>query len=102
MRLRGEDIINYPDRYLREIAEFLGLRTDPEAIEQMKHPERSPFARFGPANARLGNDPHFLEHPVLHTNGTRPQRLEGPLKWRMDGREFSPRVTQLARAFGYE
>jgi hypothetical protein len=102
LRLRGEEVFADPDTYLRRIGAWLGVRTDPEALEQMKHPERSSFARFGPPNARLGNDPHFLEQPVLRASQKRHQSLEGPLSWRPDGIGFSPRVKGLARAFGYD
>ena len=53
MRVRGEDLLGEPDTYLRKIAEWLGLRTDEEAIEAMKHPEQSPYACIGPENALL-------------------------------------------------
>src|SRR5262249_18586200 len=60
MRVRGEDILKKPGKELREIATWLGLRTDAEAIDKMKHPERSPYACFGPPGARFGNDRFFL------------------------------------------
>ena len=37
--------------------------TDTDAIEEMMHPERSPFACFGPLDALFGNDPNFLSGP---------------------------------------
>ena len=61
--LRGEDLLRDPDAVLYELASWLGVRRDREAIEHMKHPENSPFACFGPANARFGNDPKFLQAP---------------------------------------
>lgn len=99
---RGEDLLADPDRALREVAAWMGLRTDDEAIESMKHPERSPYACFGPPGARGGNDPFFLQNPALRPDRARPQSLEGPLSWRADGRGFLPKVKQLAREFGYE
>jgi hypothetical protein len=102
MWLRGEDLLTDPDRYLREITTWLRLRTDAEAIEQMKHPERSPFAHFGPLGAHLGHDPHFLQQPVLRPHATKLQSLEGPLSWREDGVGFSTPVKRLAREFGYK
>jgi hypothetical protein len=101
MRMRGEDLLSTPDPHLRKIAAWLELRTDAEAIEQMKHPERSPFACFGPPGAFLGNDPSFLEHPLLRPGQAKPQKLEGALSWRNDGAEFLPKVQSLARQFGY-
>jgi hypothetical protein len=101
MRIRGEDLLAEPYLHLRQIAEWLGLRTDAEAIQEMKHPERSPFACFGPPGARLGNDPSFLERPALRPGHEHPQSLAGRLSWREDGSGFSPQVKQLARKFGY-
>ncbi len=101
-RIRGEDILTDPDRHLRQITEWLGLRTDAEAIEEMKHPERSPYACFGPTGARFGKDRFFLENPVLRASRAESQSLEGPLSWRTDGEGFSRKVKRRAREFGYE
>jgi hypothetical protein len=100
MQLRGEDVLTEPDLHLRHVATWLGIRTDAEAIEQMKHPERSPYACFGPKNARAGNDPSFLSNPVLRPAQVKQESLEGPLSWRPDG--FLPKVKHLAREFGYQ
>ena len=102
LRIRGEEILKEPDNELCEIAAWLGLRTDAEAIEEMKHPERSPYACFGPTGARFGNDRFFLENPTLRPARAEPQSLEGPLNWRADGEGFSAPVKRLAREFGYE
>lgn len=102
MRLRGEDLMSDPDYYLPQIAKWLGLRTDAAAIEEMKHPERSPFACIGPRNASLGNDLNLLKEPQLRPYRAHPQSLEEPPNWRKDGRAFSPKVKQLAREFGYQ
>jgi hypothetical protein len=100
-RIRGEDLLSHPDQSLREIASWMGLRIDAQAIEEMKHPERSPYASFGPPGARFGNDRLFLESPALRTDRAKPQSLDGPLSWRLDGEVFSPEVIRLAREFGY-
>jgi sulfotransferase family protein len=103
MRIRGEDLLADPDTHVREIARWLGVRTDAEAIEAMKHPERSPYACPGPVNARFGNDPNFLQSPALRpSRGPVRQSLDGPLPWRGDGGGFSPEVKDLAREFGYK
>jgi hypothetical protein len=101
MRVRGEDWLNEPERVLAEVAAWLGLRTDAEAVEAMKHPEQSPYARFGPPNAPMGNDGFFLANPLLRPERAQGKSLEGPLSWRSDGRELSPRVKILAQQFGY-
>jgi hypothetical protein len=101
LRVRGEDILKDPDNELREIAAWLGLRTDPVAIEEMKHPERSPYACFGPPGARYGNDRFFLENPILRPARVEPLSLDGPLSWRADRQGFAPEVKRLAEEFGY-
>jgi len=102
LRIRGEDLLQAPDGPLRRIAEWLRVRSDDEAINEMKHPERSPYACFGPPGARYGNDSLFLESPALRPARAKPQSLQGPLSWREDRLHFLPEIKQLAREFGYE
>jgi hypothetical protein len=102
LRVRGEDVFADPDGVLGEIAGWLEVRTDGAAVEEMKHPERSPYARLGPPGARYGNDGHFLLDPVLRAGGGVRACLDGPLSWRMDGQGFWPEVRALAGEFGYE
>lgn len=101
MQVRGEDLLTEPDHHLREIASWIGLRVDAKAVEAMKHPERSPFACLGPSNAKMGNDPNFLQRPALRTGQANAQSLEGPLPWRRDGLGFRTEVRALAQQFGY-
>jgi hypothetical protein len=85
--IRGEDILHQPDHHLRQIVKWLDLCADSDAVEQMKHPERSPFAGFGPPGARFGNDPSFMKNHAIRPHGdsrrledrVKPQSLEGPL-----------------------
>ena len=102
LRVRGEDVVLEPDVQLRQIADWLGLRTDAEAIEQMKHPEASPFSKLGPPNAPFGSDPKFIKEPALRPGRVQTQSLDGPLGWREDGQGFAENVKDLARRFGYE
>jgi hypothetical protein len=102
MWIRGEDLLTDPDQGLRSIASWLGLRADDEAIAEMKHPERSPYACFGPPGAPFGNDFFFLQNPVLRPARAEPQTLDGPLSWREDGQGFLPEVQALAHQFGYQ
>lgn len=102
LRVRGEDLVQSPDKALPEIAAWMNLRTDPEAIEQMKHPEHSPYASLGPPGARYGNDVFFLQDPVLRpARAAEPLSLDGPLEWRNDGAGFCAEVKSLANEFGY-
>ncbi len=101
LQVRGEDLLLNLDQKLAEISEWMGLRTDNEAIEEMKHPERSPFASIGPVNAPMGNDHKFLEDPVLKPYRVKDVSLDGKLSWRDDIEGFSPEVRDLATRFGY-
>ena len=101
MRVRGEDLLGEPDRVLREIVNWMGLRNDVSAIEAMKHPEASPYAFFGPPGGRYGNDENFLRDPSPRFGRTKALRLEGPLGWRTDGQGFSDEVKRLAQELGY-
>jgi len=101
MRIRGEDIMDKPEEYLGRIARWLGLRDDAEAIEEMMHPERSPFACFGPINALFGNDPNFLSGPTFRPHKVKIPPLDKPVPWRDDRKGLRPEVVALAQEFGY-
>lgn len=98
--MRGEDLLSRPEPSLRLISDWLGIRSDEDAIEAMMHPEESPFAVFGPENAALGNDPHFLENPALAPFHEQPSDLDSPLSWD-DELLFDDNLKELARSFGY-
>jgi len=65
-----------PDTYLVEVAEWLGISTDKDSIALMRHPEKSPFACYGPKNAKFGNDPSYLEAPEFREYEPREFSLE--------------------------
>jgi hypothetical protein len=100
LRLRGEDLLASPDAHVGHIAAWLGVDTSATALERMKHPEESPFACFGPPNARFGDDPSFLEKPWLRPYTHRAQDLDGPLSWNPQ-LTFSAAIKELAQGFGY-
>jgi hypothetical protein len=99
--VRVEELVSDPGRAMAGLATWLRLRSDDDAVEAMMRPELSPFARFGPPTAHLGNDIFFLEQPELRPGRARPQSLDGPLDWRQDGAGFLPEVVDLAKRFGY-
>jgi hypothetical protein len=98
--IRGEELLADPDRLLVEIARWLGIRDDDEALEAMKHPENSPYACYGPNNARVGNDPGFIEDAALRRYEPKALSLDGPLSWDA-GVELSEEIRLLAEKFGY-
>ena len=103
MQIKGEMLLGDLETYLPQIAEWLGVRTDAAAIGQMMHPESSPYAHRGPAKALYGNDPNFLENPVLDRERLRKMAepsLQGELPWGR-GKVFSKPTLKLAKQFGY-
>ncbi len=101
MLLRSEDLLSKPNEVLYSLTTWLGLRSDADAIAAMLHPERSPYAFFGPAGARYGNDRFFLQDPGFRARPQPSDRLDGPLPWRTDGLGFTPTVKDLAIQLGY-
>lgn len=102
LRLQGERVVTDPHDHLERLACWLGVDASPGSVEAMAHPERSPFAGFGPDGARFGNDPKFLADPFPRARTARPQSLEDPVAWRSDGSGLSEEVKLLAREFGFE
>ena len=101
IRVRGEELLARPDERLATIAGALGVRATPGAIRAMQHPEHSPYARPGPSNAPLGNDPNFVHAPRLRRPEATPSTLEKPPAWKIDARLWQ-QVSDCARALGYE
>lgn len=99
--VRGEQLVGGDPDVLRSVAQWLHVRSDDSALEAMKHPERSPYARLGPSSAQFGSDAFLREGPLIDPTWTEPRRLEGPLGWRAGGGSFLPHVSQLARRLGY-
>lgn len=99
--VRGEDLLSDPKQGLFDVASWLGVRTDSEALEEMRYPERSRFASYGPASAPFGSDLFLVQGPILRPAWVEPHSLEGPLRWRSDDQGFFPEVRELALQFGY-
>lgn len=100
--VRGELLLTQDECYLPQIAQWLGIRDDAEAIEAMRHPEHSPFARPGPVNARWGDDRKFLLSPTLRRPElTLPPLREDPLLAQVPDPELAQAVGELARQMGY-
>ncbi|GAX59667.1 ABC-type oligopeptide transport system, periplasmic component [Candidatus Scalindua japonica] len=102
MRMRGEELMEHPQKQLAIVCRWLGIRDDDNAIEEMMHPERSPFACFGPINALFGNDPNFLRGSAFRQHKPKIPPLDEPLPWREDGKGLRMEVLGLAQDFGYK
>lgn len=100
--VRGEDLLSDSNEGLLEVTSWLGLRSDRETCEEMRHPERSRFASYGPESASFGSDIFLLERPLLRPGWVKPRSIEGPVEWRSDGQGLFPEVKELALQFGYQ
>jgi hypothetical protein len=102
LRLGAEDFLSNIDAGARRIAVWLGVRVDEEAIDAMKHPERSPFARPGPAGTGVigGNDPEFMASPQPRPVEL-PGTLEPPEGWTLGPAKWRA-VVDLAVQLGYQ
>jgi hypothetical protein len=99
--VRGEDLLGEGSAGLVALAAWLGVRTTPEAIEEMRHPERSAYAAVGPPSAAFGSDRFLRPGPLVRSEWTRPRSIDGPLAWRSDARGFLLEVKRTARDLGY-
>ncbi len=101
LRIAGEELLQEHDKYLIQISEWLGLRSDPDAIEAMKHPEYSPYACVGPINARFGNDRKFLMSPELRSAKFKLPRLDTHTYYENIPDEHKPEILNLTHQLGY-
>ena len=99
LRVRGEALLNAPATVLPAALAWLGLPADDAALAAMTHPEESPYASVGPEGARWGNDPHFLERPLLRAVPL-PGRVEAPPVWGLPA-ALAGEVAAVGRALGY-
>lgn len=98
--IRGETFLAEPEANLADLCHWLGISDDREALEEMLHPERSPYACLGPRNAPFGTDPSFIRNPALRRFVPKPTSLDGPVA--MPGNPlFSEELIEYARALGY-
>ena len=86
---------------MREIAIWLGLRSDELAVDAMLNPAASPFARFGPEDSGVtgGSDSGFLSDPAPHEVEL-PDTVDPPPKWSEEPHVWKM-VVDLANELGY-
>lgn len=100
--LRVEDLLSRPDSTLAALCEWLGWSAEPDQIDAMQQPERSPFSALGPDAALYGADERFLADPTFARRLRLAESLEGALDWRTDGQRFAPEVLAIASRYGYD
>jgi len=99
--VRAEDVLNDARSRLRSIAAWLEIRTDENAIENMMHPEASPFANWGLDESGVagGNDPNFLRDPIPRPVQL-PRTVDQPFGW--EGYSSLWQLTvEIANRLGY-
>jgi Sulfotransferase family len=99
-RIRLEDLRCNPRQSLRQVVEWLGLRSDFEALESMLDPKESTPASFGSEAARFGSDTGSLREPRLQALSKRANEA-GELERHASPIQLTPEVEDLARYLGY-
>jgi hypothetical protein len=98
-RVRSEDVLNQPRTVLPDLCRWLEISADDDALEAMLQPQLSPYARFGPTQARGGNDPAFLADPNPR-QVVLPDTVTAPADWIVDPWLFVSLV-RFADELGY-
>jgi len=94
IHLQLDKLLSNPHAEMRDLCRRLALPDDDEALAEMLHPERSPFACLGPVGANLGDDPAFLQDPTFP-----PKAI---LSGQTIGSRLTAEVAQFAAQYGYE
>lgn len=104
LRFRSEDVLKDAPQIMGDVANWLGLNCDDNAVDAMMRPEESPYATLGPANAPYGNDPDFVTNPAFRPNefqeGSLTEWLEGPDAHHLDT-DRRVDISRLADLLGY-
>lgn len=98
-RMRIEDLTRSNSHDLESLCRECDFDHGVEALAAMQSPDRSPFARPGPANATAGLDATFIRNPApRHINC--PASLDPPRNWRLHSNTIR-QVQTLAHSLGY-
>jgi hypothetical protein len=101
LRVRGEDLLTGQPGYLARVARWLGIRDDSQALAQMRHPERSPYAHPIGEDQPGGLDRKFLADPVLRAPSPPPAGEQVvPDGWEL-AEELVSRIRATAAELGY-
>jgi hypothetical protein len=100
IRVRAEDLLGQPAMELGRIVRWARIDESEAAIEAMQHPERWPYAAFGPRGARGGGDHIFFGAPYLRPTAGTPKMIP-PSEWRLDRNAWQS-VRMIAGSLGYD
>ena len=101
-QVRGEELLSNFYKIIRDVAAWLGVRTDSEALQATQHPEGSPFACLGPSLARFGSDIFLFDEPLRCKPWTESLNDRETLAWWENDQICLPEVKELAYQFGYQ
>jgi len=101
LRILGEKFMENPKDYLAIICDWLSISDSQTAIDEMMHPERSPFACFGPITALFGNDPNFLRNPSFRYKTPKIPSLYDVVPWLDNEKGLCQEVIDLSIELGY-
>ncbi len=99
-RVRAEDLLTDSVATAKRFCEWAGLTAGDDAIAAMLHPEKSPFAHPGPANAQGGEHRKFLADPTVRPIPSMG-KMDIPPEWGLNRNEERG-IVELARELGYE
>ncbi|MCI0505772.1 MAG: sulfotransferase [Gammaproteobacteria bacterium] len=101
LQLKIEALLAAPQLYLPQIAEWLGVSGETDALKATCMPQQSDYAALGPDNAPYGYEPKFISNPEL------------PVKLDIDSLSLAnmdielettltKQILKLAKEFGYQ
>lgn len=99
LQVQAEHVVSGDRAALARLARFAGVSAADDAIEAMRHPERSPYVTVPDAVALGGLDSGFLARPALRPPA-RPDSLAPVSTWRLPD-ALVTEITRLATSFGY-
>jgi hypothetical protein len=100
MQLKIEDLLDDPELYLTQIAEWLGISMASDAIKAMLQPELTPYSGLYPGHFDMVEAQNtLLEGGVGSKGSQRPVQL-GEKEW-SPGFTITKPALKLAKQFGY-
>jgi hypothetical protein len=99
IRVRAEDLLSDPDRWLPPILNWLGLDCNDAILARMRQTELWRFAGNGPAGDLYGGDAKFLQAPRLRAIED-PGPVHFPPSWELPERMRS-KMRTLGALLGY-
>jgi hypothetical protein len=101
LQLQIEALFGAPQVYLSQIAEWLGVNGENDALKASCLPQQSVYASLGPDNASYGYEPEFISNPELPAKLDIDSLSLSDLEIELETRS-SKQILKLAKEFGYQ